>query len=328
MNNLGFNPGFNQMTGNMQFQHHPTQQGPQNEMQMYQNSGYKNKRGKRKSLILDIRDGTGLTQNVTDPETGVTTNVLSGVSKTHLSDASEFNIQLREPLIIDKHSEIYLDNLVTYNCNLSDIHENSAFCLKVNEFNIDTNVASIDDTDENTIFNSIVLPNENNDVNNFFGAVVHKGKKFNYVCDINPCTISSLSGRVTNLNGNSAFHGITANNHTHTYALVGITGWGAVTTNILRNKTITSIRQVSPSTTTAEMTATADNGIVLVDSIVNSSTIIFSTADDLTEGNYNHATEIEIIVDGVTYTLSSTSFILRESASCRMVAEFTIESFD
>lgn len=311
MNNLGFNPGFNQMTGDMQFQHHPTQQVPKNQMQLYQNSGYRNKRGKKKSLILDVKSGIRS----------------DGSATTHLTQGTEFDIQLREPLIIDKHSEIYLDNLVTYNCNLSDEHFNSAFCLKINEFNIDTNVATIDDDDKNAIFNSIVIPNENNDLNNFFGAIVHKGKKFNYVCDINPCTISSISGKVTNLNGNPAFHGEVSNNHTHTYALVGITGWGSATTNILKNQTITSIRSLSPLSV-AEMTAVADNGTVLADSQKDSSLIIFSTADDLTESNYNNATQIEIIVEGVTYTLDSSAFILRESPGCRMVAEFTIESFD
>jgi hypothetical protein len=58
---------------------------------MYQNSGYRNKRGKKKSLILDIRDGS---------------TVDGGHPSTHLTAASEFNISLREPLIIDKHSEI------------------------------------------------------------------------------------------------------------------------------------------------------------------------------------------------------------------------------
>lgn len=312
MNNLGFNPGFNQMTGDMQFQHHPTQQEHQKQMQLYQNSGYRNKRGKKKSLILDIRDGS---------------TVDGGQPSTHLSAGSEFNIQLREPLIIDKHSEIYLDNLVTYNCNLSDIHENSAFCLKINEFNIDTNVATIDDTDENTIFNSIVLPNENNDVNNYYGAVVHKGKKFNYVCDMNPCTISSISGKVTNLNGNPAFHGINSTSHPFTYALIGISStWGgSATTGISAGYSITSLDVTTPANGN-ELGGTNGNGIVLVDSQKGSSSIIFSSPIQLTLGNYNGATAISI--NSGQYTLTSTSFFLRESDGCRMVAEFTIESFD
>lgn len=305
MNNLGFNPGFNQMTGNMQFQHHPSQQGPQNEMQMYQNSGYRNKRGKKKSLILDIRDGS---------------TVDGGQPSTHLSAASEFNIQLREPLIIDKHSEIYLDNLVTYNCNLSDIHENSAFCLKINEFNIDTNVASIDDTDENTIFNSIVLPNENNDVNNFFGAVVHKGRKFNYVCDINPCTISSISGKLTNLNGNPAFHGVTSTTHPFTYGLVGITGWGVTTGNLLSGTTISTLTVGGVN----QYAGADDEGTVLVDSQVGSGSIIFSSSIQLTTSDFDGVTAITLNA----YSLTASSFLLRESNGSRMVAEFTIESFD
>ena len=128
MNNLGYNPGFNQMTGDMQFQHHPSEQGPQNQMQTYQNSGYSNKRGKIKTLILDVKDG-----DVTLPGTTV------AVTRNHLGRADEFNIELFEPLIIDKQSVIYLDNLITFNCNLSNETQSSAFCLHINEFNIETN---------------------------------------------------------------------------------------------------------------------------------------------------------------------------------------------
>jgi hypothetical protein len=190
----------------------------------------------------------------------------------------------------------------------------------VNEFNIDTNVASIDDTDENTIFNSIVIPNENNDVNNFFGAVVHKGKKFNYVCDINPCTISSISGRVTNLNGQPAYHGITPNNHTHTYALLGITGWGVTSGNLLSGTTIGTLTVGGVN----QYAGTSAEGTVLVDSQVGSTVIIFSSSIPLTTADFDAQTSITLN----NYNLTSTSFFLRESNGCRMVAEFTIESFD
>ena len=186
---------------------------------------------------------------------------------------------------------------------------------------------TIDDTDENTIFNSIVLPNENNDVNNYFGAVVHKGRKFNYVCDINPCTISSISGKLTNLNGNPAFHGITPTTHPFAYALLGISSsWGgSVTTGISTGYSITSLDVTTPANGN-ELGGDNGNGIVLVDSQKGSSSIIFSSPIQLTLGNYNGATVININ-DG-EYILTSTSFFLRESDGCRMVAEFTIESFD
>ena len=189
----------------------------------------------------------------------------------------------------------------------------------MNEFNIDTNVATINDDDENTIFNSIVLPNENNDVNNYFGAVVHKGRKFNYVCDINPCTISSLSGRLTNLNGNPAFHGITLNNDTHTYALVGITGWGTTTDNLTANTSITTLEVGG-----VDKYSSGGTGTILANSQVGSSAIIFSSSIALTPADFDGAAAVTLN----TYSLTATSFFLRESNGCRMVAEFTIESFD
>ena len=167
----------------------------------YQNPRYTNERNRKKTLVLDINDS----------------------SHTHLGSGTEFTVDLFEPLIIDKHSEIYLDNFITYNCNLSDTHAHSAFCLKINEFNLNSNVASNDNNQ--TIFNSIVIPNENNDVNNYFGTVIHKGKKFNYLCDINPTTISKISGKITDLSGNSIFHG-SLSGTSQTYFISGLTSSG------------------------------------------------------------------------------------------------------
>ena len=48
----------------------------------------------------------------------------------------------------------------------------------------------------------MIIKTENN-----HGAVVHKGKKFNYVCDINPQKLNSISGKITDLAG-PVFHGI------------------------------------------------------------------------------------------------------------------------
>ena len=59
---------------------------------MFQNSGYKNTRNRKRTLIIDFNDS----------------------DNTHLGSGTEFSIDLYEPFIIDKHSEIYLDNLVNY----------------------------------------------------------------------------------------------------------------------------------------------------------------------------------------------------------------------
>ena len=124
-----------------------------------------------------------------------------------------------EPLIIDKHSEVYLDNFTSYNSNLASYLDLTAFCLKINEFNMNSNVASL--RSGGTIFNSLVIPNEHRNPDNYQTSVVHKGKKFNYVCDINPGTISSLSGKITDLAGDPAFHDSGTTN-IYTYTIIGI----------------------------------------------------------------------------------------------------------
>ena len=191
---------------------------------MYQNSGYVNKRNRKRTFILDIDDST--------------------VGDTHLGAGTDFNIKLFEPLIIDKHSEVYLDNCLTYNSNIAQTISSSAFCLKIKEFNMNSNVAS--SSDNNTIFNSLVIPNDHKTVDNNHGAVVHKGKKFNYVCDINPQTIHSISGNITDLSGQPMFHG-TNTDSKFTYALTGITS-GNLDKIVSNNGSFTGISNVTTST--------------------------------------------------------------------------------
>ena len=168
-----------------------------NMLQMYQNSGYNNTRNRKRTLVLDVDDITG----------------------ENLGKTGEFKVNLFEPLIIDKHSEVYLDNFTSYNSNLASNLDLTAFCLKINEFNMNSNVAS--SRSGGTIFNSLVIPNEHRNPDNFQTSVVHKGKKFNYVCDINPGTISSLSGKITDLGGFPAFHDSTGTGAV-TYTIIGI----------------------------------------------------------------------------------------------------------
>ena len=58
----------------------------------YKNSGYRNTRNRKHILILDVDD--------------------DAASDNHLGSGGEFNIPLFEPLIIDKQSEVYLDNFI------------------------------------------------------------------------------------------------------------------------------------------------------------------------------------------------------------------------
>ena len=178
--------------------------------QMYQNSGYTNNRNRKRTLILDVEDR----------------------GDTFLGTTGEFNnVELYVPLVIDKHSEVYLDNFTSYNSNLANDMDITAFSLKINEFNMNSNVASTSGkrTDPGTgrttpggqhMFNSLIIPNEHRNPDNFQTSVVHKGKKFNYVCDINPGTIHSLSGKITDLIGRPAFHDTSTG--AFTYTIIGI----------------------------------------------------------------------------------------------------------
>lgn len=149
---------------------------------MYQNSGYQFERNDKKTLVLDIED--------------------DGTSQP-LSTAADFTVDLFEPLIIDKPAEVYLDNFSTFNSLLCDKNDRSAFSLSINEFNVNANVASTSSNQQ--IYNKILIPNENNDINDVHSTVLHKGKKMNYVCTINPGRISKITGKITDLAGNSMF---------------------------------------------------------------------------------------------------------------------------
>ena len=152
---------------------------------------YVNNRKKKSTLIVDITD-----------------KYESETDKHILGSSGEFKIKLNEPLIIDKLSEVYLDNLITFNSNTSNDPSNSAFIVNIDQFNIKTTVASNasnikgsgvpDTTHGNDILsNKIIIPNENNS-----GTVkqyTHKARRMNYVCSLNPQTNTKLSGSITDM---------------------------------------------------------------------------------------------------------------------------------
>jgi len=150
---------------------------------MYQNSGYQFERRDKKTLIVDVAD--------------------SSVTDNPLSTATEFSVDLFEPLIVDKLSDVYLDNFTTYNSLLCDTNDRSTFSLSINEFNVNSNVAS--SGGGQNMFNKILIPNEHNNVDNTHSAVIHKGKKMNYVCSINPGRLSKITGKISDLGGSSMF---------------------------------------------------------------------------------------------------------------------------
>jgi len=275
----------------------------------YNNSGYMNNRNRKKTLIIDFDDFDNI----------------------HLGNGSEFKIDLREPLIIDKHSEIYLDNFLTFNCNMGDTYNHSAFVLKIKEFNINSGVASNSKGD--TISGGIIIPNDNNNINNYFGTVSHKSKKFNYICDINPCTISSITGKITDLNGASMFHGTDSIANRFTYAIVGIDSWDTTSDTkraLNKGETVTSITSTSPGSPVA---ANA-NVRILTDTLIDASVIYFTTTSVLIPHEWDTG-NIVFVIDAddpyITYDFTLTRTGVNQgmkllSGNARFTAEFSIIS--
>ena len=270
--------------------------------QFYKNAQYRNTRNKKRILILDVDD--------------------SASDASHLGAGGEFNIDLFEPLIIDKHSEVYLDNFISFNSNISNITANSAFCLKINEFNINSNVAS--STNNNEIFNSIVIPNEHSSVSDNHSVVLHKAKKFNYICDINPGRIGRISGKITNLAGEPIFHSRSSDSK-FTYTLSGInpSNYDDSTNpfSITTETTFLGITGASPGgDATGTFLATHDD---------TSPALHFSTDKEITIPP--DATTITFLIEGgdnliINNSASQNPNLLLIRSDARFVAEFLIIS--
>ena len=125
-------------------------------------------------------------------------------------EVNTFDVSLSEILSIDKHSDIYLDSLTTYNCKRSSevptsnsiTGDNMGFILSIDQFEM----KSVSNT--SGIGRSIFIPNDQNTAEGSLAiSKTHKGKKLNYICSINPTNINRISGKLTNINGGTIFAG-------------------------------------------------------------------------------------------------------------------------
>ena len=154
---------------------------------MYHNSRTTNIRQKKQTLLLDV--------------------VASTMTESH----TKFNVTLQEPLIIDSLSDVYLDSFTTFKVknNLTVFEPPQPakhilrpgtlmFLLEIDQFNIKTN------TNDALLFNKIVIPNESTSLTNV-GTYVHKYKKMNYICSINPTTLENITGSIMNHESKTIF---------------------------------------------------------------------------------------------------------------------------
>lgn len=280
-------------------------------MMMFQNSGYQFERRDKKTLILDITDqGTAATNPLTN--------------------GTEFSVELFEPLIIDKLSDIYLDSVLTHNCNLNGTNDNSGFCLKINEFNINSNCASISSNQQ--LFNSILIPNEHDSIDKHFSTVTHKGKKMNYICSANPGKITKLTGKLTDLAGNPMY--TRPRNH----------NFGLIQSNKLYYVKVAAVTAFVPAGTKFSISAgiTPSNAVFTVanDMLINSTDLYFnhigSGSLTLVTGSLGNivadgsSQEDSITVDNISgfEGKAVTRSSLREGDPHRFIAEFVIVSRD
>lgn len=149
---------------------------PENTLNIFENTDYIFNRRETHSLVIDV-------------ECGTTVN---------------FNVSLIEPLIVDKHSDVYLDSLSTFHCKTSDAKDEIGFLLSIDDFPIKT-------TSNNSLINrALYIPNEQTTVDSTTPSDgpslgrSHKGKKLNYICTINPTKITKVSGKLTLIDGSSS----------------------------------------------------------------------------------------------------------------------------
>lgn len=276
------------------------EQGQQN-FNLFETNRYKNQRNRKLSLFVEI-DNDSLSKG----------------------KDQEFNIELNDPLLIDKHSEVYLDNFITFNSLLADSYQRSAFSIKINEFNIHQGAAISAGTSKNS-FNNIIIPNENRSVGNFFSTVSHKAKKYNYICDINPTKISSVSGYITDLEGKPIFNGNDAD-HFYTYATINVTSWN-----------VTGYLHVLHTNQRVTITISTGNPIdaIILSNAEKDSNIYFATHDEITGftvGDTIKITDIngtdsaQLLGSNHPYILDTKTDVDNPSHKARAILEFTIIS--
>jgi len=126
----------------------------------YQSTTYRDNRKKKRSFFIDVNIGTGTT----------------------------FSETLSEPLIIDTLADIYLDSFMTFEAKVNSASASMGFVLNIDQFDI--HVAG----QNANLFDKIYIPNDTTATG---AATVHKGKKFNYICSINPAKLYEITGSIT-----------------------------------------------------------------------------------------------------------------------------------
>ena len=112
-----------------------------------------------------------------------------------INTGTDFSVTLHEPLKIDKLSDIYLESLLTFKAeqrNKADKPNYMGFILSINELPIQNNSSNAN------MFNKVFISNMDTGTGTG-GVSIHKSRKFNFICSVNPMTLSNISGSITNI---------------------------------------------------------------------------------------------------------------------------------
>jgi len=143
---------------------------------MYQNTGYGFERQEMKSLTVYV-------------------------DKDMTSDFT-FSANLVEPLTIDKLCNIYLDNVILYNGIVKTA--NTFFMIGIDQFKIDNTFAFQGGINTLNANNKVIIPN---DITTADSTSILKGKKFNFIGQINPTKLTTISGSITSVVKNASAAG-------------------------------------------------------------------------------------------------------------------------
>lgn len=113
-------------------------------------------------------------------------------------------------LKVDRIYDVYIESITTFNILPNTTKNRMAFVLEINDWNIDNNA------NMTNISRSIVIPNE---VTSTGQTQTHKAKKLNYLTHLTPDTISTISGRISFLNGENIFDATPLSSNQHRISL-------------------------------------------------------------------------------------------------------------
>lgn len=186
----------------MDFIINPHQQ--QMQQQFFQNQRYSFGDFDTKKITLFYSGSGTMISSDTDKtlvSNTITTNS-SGTSSSYVTatydNSRNFVFNLVEPIIIDKMSDVFLDNFTIYNCNasMSASSKGESYGIVLNFDDINQNNFS----NNTTIHDGELIVLDTGDGGNASGTfIVSKNKKFNYMGVMQPGRYKTINGKLTDI---------------------------------------------------------------------------------------------------------------------------------